>query len=111
MFGRTLLKPLRGNTECAAQYRALSQELLILALWRAVGDDAAAGLVAVHVVAKYQGANGDCLIHVAAPAKIPDRPAVELPADRLELVDDFHRAYFRRTHQRAGGKSGGEKIE
>src|ERR1022692_1603244 len=108
MFGRTLLKPLRGNTECAAQYRALSQELLILGLCRAVGDDAAAGLVAVHVVAKYQGANGDRLIHVAAPAEIANRAAVELPADRLEIVDDFHRAHLGRTHLRAGGKSGRE---
>ena len=63
------------------------------------------------IAAKHQGADGDRLIHVAAPAEIAHRAAVELAADRLELVDDLHGAHLRRAHQRAGGKGRGEQIE
>ncbi len=76
-----------------------------------VGDDTAPRPITVRVASKHQSADGDRLIHGAVPAEVADRPAVELPAYRLELVDDFHRAHLWSAHEGTRGKGRGKQVE
>src|SRR5258708_15720096 len=101
----------RREFERTPQHGALRHQLGVFGLWGTVGDDTSSRLVTVRVAPKYQGADRDRLIHVAAPSEVADRPAVELAVRWFELVDDFHRAHLRRAHQGAGRKSGRKQVE
>src|SRR3546814_11965194 len=50
-------------------------------------------------------------VHVAVPAEVADGAAVDATLDRLDLVDDFHRADFRRAGQGAGGERRGQRVQ
>ena len=60
-----------------------------------VGDRAAAGLHVGHAVLEHHGADVDAGVEVAAVSEVADRAAVDAALDRLELVDDLHRADLR----------------
>ena len=77
----------------------------------AVGHDAGARLITVFIAVEHERADGDGLVHVAARAEVAHRAAVEPAVHGLELVDDLHRAHFRRADERAGGERRGEQIE
>src|SRR5437660_9154459 len=57
-----------------------------------VGDGAAAGLNVRDPVLDDDGADVDAGVEVAGIADPADRATVAAPLDRLELVDDLHRA-------------------
>src|SRR3546814_9405141 len=57
------------------------------------------------------GADRDGGVHVAVPAEVADGAAVDATLDRLDLVDDFHRADFRRAGQGAGGERRGQRVQ
>ncbi|MNP37327.1 hypothetical protein D3C76_1307690 [compost metagenome] len=55
-------------------------------------------------------ANGNRGIHVAIPGKVTHGPAVNATLDRLQLVDDLHRADLRRARQGAGRQNRAQCI-
>ncbi len=58
-----------------------------------------------------QGTNRNGLIHIPAGSEVPDRTSIEAPVHRFQLIDDLHRAHFRRTDERARRKRRGEEIK
>ena len=75
----------------------LGHRLLVLVVGLGVGDGAAAGLDVGDAVLDHDGADVDAGVEVAGVAQVADRAAVAAALDRLELVDDLHRADLRRA--------------
>ena len=82
--------------------RALAHRLLVLVVGLGVGDGAAAGLDVRDAVLDHDRADVDAGVEVAGVAEVADRAAVAAALDRLELVDDLHRADLRRAGERPG---------
>ena len=75
----------------------LVDRLLELVGGLGVGDRAAAGLDVRAAVLDHDRADVDAGVEVAGVAEVADRAAVAAALDRLELVDDLHRADLRRA--------------
>ena len=56
------------------------------------------------------GADGDGQVHIVVKAPAADGAAVDIAFFRLQLFNDFQRAYFGRARERAGREGGGENI-
>ncbi len=59
---------------------------------------------------QHDGADADAGVEVAGVGQVADRAAVGAALDRLELVDDLHRADLRRAGQRAGGQDRAQRV-
>ena len=77
--------------------RALASDSRELVVGLGVGDGAAAGLDVGDAVLEHHRADVDAGVEVAGVAQVADRAAVAAALDRLELVDDLHRADLRRA--------------
>src|SRR5690606_15478493 len=75
-----------------------------------VGDDAAAGLGVECLVVGNSGADGDGGVHVAVPGQVAHGAAVDAALFAFQLVDDFHRANFRRAGQCARGQGCAQDV-
>ena len=89
---------------------ALATRLLVLVGGLRVGDGAAAGLHVGDAVLDHDRADVDAGVEVAGVGQPADRAAVAAALDRLELVDDLHRADLRRARERAGGQGGAQRV-
>ncbi len=76
-----------------------------------VGDGAAARLDVSDAVLDHDGADVDAGVELAGVARLADRAAVAAALDRLELVDDLHRADLGRARQRARGQHRAQRVE
>ena len=76
-----------------------------------IRDHAAARLNVYAIVLDQQRAQRDRSIGVAGVAEIADRAGIDAAPHRFELVDNFHRADFRRARDRALRKGRGKCIE
>ena len=70
----------------------------------------AAGLHVRDAVLDDDGADVDAGVEVARVGQVADRAAVGAALDRLELVDDLHRADLRRARQRARGQRRAQRV-
>src|SRR5690606_18934232 len=73
--------------------------------------DAAPGLDVELAVLDHRSADGDRGVHVAVPAEVTHRAAVDAALDRLQLVDDLHGADLGCAAQGAGGQGGAQHVE
>ena len=88
----------------------LGLRLALLVAGVGVGDDPAAGLQVGRAVAHERRADVDAGVEVAGVGQVADRPAVGAALDRLELVDDLHRADLGRARERAGGQRRAHRV-
>ena len=105
--GRPLLPP--SSTSRSAS--ALVQRLLVLGLGVRVGHDPAADLVADAVPLDQHRPDRDVEAAVAAPAEVADRPGVEAPPGRFQLVDDLHGPDLRGPGDRAAGEDRADHVD
>src|SRR6266478_1506499 len=91
--------------------RALGQHLFVFRLRNAVGNDAGARLITVLITPEDERTDGNRVVHVAAGAEVADSASVQPTAHGLQLIDDLHRPYFRRTDERARRKRRCEQVE
>ena len=85
--------------------------LLVLFVRIARFDDAGAGLEPHLVVARDDGADRNCDVHVAVEPDVAHGAAVDAPAFGLELFDDLHGPNFGRAAQRARREGGSQHVE
>ena len=81
----------------------LGDRLAVLVGGHGVGDGPAPGLQVRDAVLDDDGADVDRGVELAGVAQVADRAAVAAALDRLELVDDLHRAHLRRARERPAG--------
>ena len=75
-----------------------------------IGDDAGAGLDVGFAVLEQAGAQGDAGVVRAVEAEVADRAGVGAAFVFLQLVDDLHRADFRRAADGAGREGGAQHV-
>ena len=75
-----------------------------------VGDGAAARLQVRDAVLDDDGADVDRGVELAGVGEVADRAAVAAALDRLELVDDLHRADLRRARERARRERRAQRV-
>ena len=93
------------STACGLRHR-----LAVLVRGHRVGDRAAAGLHVRDAVLDDDGADVDRGVELAGVAEVADRAAVAAALDRLELVDDLHRAHLRRARERARRQRRAQRV-
>ena len=91
--------------------RRLGDRLLELVGRVGVGDGATARLDMSDAVLDDDRPDVDAGIEVAGVADVADGAAVAAALDRLELVDDLHRADLRSARQGAGGQHRAQRLE
>src|ERR1700761_4664444 len=95
-----------GDLDRAEDRARLVHRLVPLVVRLRVDDGAAAGLHVHAAVLDHDGADVDRRVEVAVPAQVADRAAVAAALDRLELVDDLHRADLWGAGEGPGGERG-----
>ena len=91
--------------------RPLFTRLLVLRLGVGVGHDPRARAQEDLAVLHEQRADRDRGVHVARIVEVADAAAVGAAPQRLELVDDLHRAHLRRARERAGRERRAQQVE
>ena len=106
------VRPAARASSIAPHHAArLGARLLVLVVGLGVGDGAAAGLHVRDAVLDDDGADADAGVEVARVGEVADRAAVGAALDRLELVDDLHRADLRGARQRARRQHGAQRVD
>ena len=95
----------------AEQGAGLGPGFLVFRLGVAIGHHAGAGLGIKNAILHQRGAQADSGIHAAITAKIAKAAGIDATARGLQLLDDFHRAEFWRTGERAGREAAGQRIQ
>src|SRR5215208_5693092 len=94
----------------AKERLSLVDAFLLLGLRIGVRNDARAGLH-IHDAVFYQGGTQhDAGVHLAGGGEIADRAGIEPTLFLLQLVDDLHRAHFRRPGNGASRETAGERV-
>src|ERR1700722_15551367 len=86
----------------------LGHGLVVFRLGHGVGHNTGADVEMDFARAADSGANGDVELALAIESKIADGSRVRPARDRLQFVDDFHGADFRRAGDAAARKTRGE---
>src|SRR5690606_9571670 len=76
-----------------------------------VGNDAGARLNVQGSVLDHGRADGDGGVHVAVEGQVADGTAVDAALDRLQFVDDFHGADFRRAAECSSREGGTQHVD
>src|ERR1700753_2105311 len=107
-FRLPALGPVRlgaGDLDRAEDGAGLVDGLVPLVARLRVDDGAAAGLHVETAILDHDGANVDRRVEAPVPEEVADRAAVATALDRLELVDDLHRADLGRAGEGPGGEA------
>ena len=99
-----------GKLDRAHRGGRLGDRLLVLVRGLGVGDRAAAGLHVGDAVLDDDRADVNRGVEIAGIAEVADRAAVAAALDRLELVDDLHRAHLRRARERARRQHRAQRV-
>ena len=85
--------------------------LLVFLFGDGVVNDAGAGLDGEAAALELERTDGDGQIHVAGVGEVAHRAAVDAAGTVLQLVDQLHRADFRRAAESAGGEGRAEQVK